>query len=291
MRHRFLVPISCFALASFTCQAEWQHGAPTDSSAELMHDAVDPLSPAEHERVSRALTAICPPSITPYPPNARSGDSIEVDYETGDRLTERDVAQILHVAAAAGVHEPLRIRFKRSGRRWSEVHILNSVEEDSSTRIRTQEWLRITHPNWQPNWPNVDQLLDGGWESASPAWATTHTSFFRSGDALWEFQLDSDISYAVALDLYRALGEGEFQVGKAVELPTRALMFQPGILGTIQSMGSVRRRILRRNSEYGPGWNWEIALSHSTGGWAGYSLLLARRHGVWTIVYVEPWSR
>lgn len=264
----------------------------TQASNERVYEAVVPLSLKEHERMTAALTALCPPSHSPYPPLARSEDFIEVDYETGDRLTELDVAQILHVAAGAGFDEPLRLRMEGS-RDPDQRHgrVLTAVVEDEVTRLRSEEWLRVTHSDWRIGRPNVDQLVDGGWKLAAPARESSRSSYFRSGTALWEFQLDSTVSYRSALDLFRALGEGEYQVAREVEVPVRSLFFQPGILGRIECMESVRSRVRSWwRSGVEPGWNWDLLLSHSTGGNTGYSILLARRHGVWTIVHIEEWN-
>lgn len=280
------------ALACFACQAGGQQETLAQASAERVHDAVVQLSPEEHERMTAALTALCPPSHTPYPPHARADDYIEVDYETGDRLTELDVAQILHVAAAAGFDEPLRLHMEGS-RDPDQRHgrVLTAVVENEVTRIRSEEWLRVTYSDWRIGRPNVDQLVDGGWKLAAPARESSRSSYFRNGTALWEFQLDPMVSYRSALDLFRALGEGEYQVARGIEVPARALLFQLGSLGSVECMESVRRRFQpRQKSSLEAGWNWDLLLSHSTGGNTGYSMLLARRAEVWTIVHIEQWN-
>lgn len=280
---------SLMGWACLACHLEPPVVEPEATVSAPVLAAVTPLLPDEHARVAAALAVLCPPSITPYPPQAWQGNEIEVDYESGDRLTDRDVVQILHVGAEAGVSEPLRILVRRG--KATDVRLLISAEEDSEACMRIEEWLLITHPNWQPDLPQVDQLIDGGWELARPSRVTYRHSYFRDGDALWAFRLDSALDYAGVLDLYRMLGEGEMPVEEGVELPKGALAFLPGSLGTVMHVEDERSR---KGIRYTPSdderrWDWELRIAHSTGYWSGCVMYLAQRNGVWTIVGGSEW--
>lgn len=291
MLPRIPLQLVCLVIVCLACQSEGRIAETLEPEGVQASASVEPLTPAEHKRTAAAMRLFCSPSTAPHPPHKSDGTSIEIEYQNSVRLSSAELAQLLTVAGQAGLVSPLKIRVTAM---WlqggADVQLLASVAEDPGTMIRTEEWLMLSRKGRPVDKASVQRLVDGGWEVEASPWMTSKTSYFRDGDALWEFDLVPPLRFERAIEIVRALGESQDALKPGQPLPQfDGSEFRPGYLGRIEARESALGRGVRFNDELDPNQEWDVLLVRNTGPRAGYALLLAEHEDQWAIVHAEFW--
>jgi hypothetical protein len=268
--------------------------AEASTSPEPPDAEANPVT-AEHTRLVVALHKLCEPKFAPLKRTAWSRDQVEINLFDKVELSKRDINEILALAAAQGLTEPVEISAGNRvhpGRNF-QVWVEASIEEDAESQTRTQRTLCITCPEWEKERPYYPKSNAGGWKLARAFWAREdpwdeRTKFHvRDGDHVWEFDMSRSLPRAKAIGLLQALGEGSYLVDDGVELEDGDLEFSEGWLGRITPMRDWRDSLTPRPdpSEL----EWDLQIGHSTGRWSGVELRFSNRDGHWILVGVSHW--
>lgn len=246
-----------------------------------------------------ALLVVCEPIVESTSRGAWSREELKIDLDDGISLSDADLAEILKLAADAGLHEPVALFAGRTiqvGWRF-QVVLTERATEDPRRRRRHYRSLAITCPQWREvDYSNfVPAGNGGGWEldwedpvKSSP-WHEYSLWFVRNGEHVWEFSTSESVTYDLALELLLVDARREYEVDlhpssleSASDLPRR----RNGDLGRVAEKFDLVHHMSPRPDPADYPWTFRIELRR---GYSGDTREFTLRDGKWVLVRISGW--
>ena len=270
-------------------------GLPACHPPEARLEVPSARAGSEHASLVAALRKLCEPISAPLERPAWSRDQLKIDLFDQVELSSQDLDEILALATAAGLTEPVALSAgnRRNPGRNYQVWLDAPVVENPGSLSRSQRTLCITNPEWEMKRSYAFEPKVGDWKlveesgRADRLWREWTQAHVRDGAFVWDFNRSESVSRATALELLQAIGEGNYLVDDGVELSEGSLRFSSGYLGMVHAMKDWRDAIDPRPEA--DECNWEYQLEPHASQSQGVEIQFVRRNGNWIIVGASRW--